>query len=79
MSLVQCRQALIHHIITGTCFDNPSNSGDAFLSLRHELSTCRAISRGYTSAAEVSEAVLNLILNADHKTNAHRPLMLPLQ
>ncbi|KAJ7301736.1 hypothetical protein DFH08DRAFT_906461 [Mycena albidolilacea] len=40
MSLVQCQQALTHHIITGTCFHNPSNSEDTFLSLQHELSTC---------------------------------------
>jgi hypothetical protein len=33
MSLFQCRQALIHHIITA-CFDNPSNSRDAFSSIR---------------------------------------------
>ncbi|KAJ7323606.1 hypothetical protein DFH08DRAFT_817642 [Mycena albidolilacea] len=56
---------LIHHLITGTCFDNFSNTGDAFSSQRHELATYRAVSRGYCSAADVSEDILNIILNAN--------------
>ncbi|KAJ7813280.1 hypothetical protein B0H14DRAFT_2854305, partial [Mycena olivaceomarginata] len=40
MNLSQCRHALIHHIITGTCFENPSNARDAS-SMRHELAACR--------------------------------------
>lgn len=67
LNLIQCRQALIHHLITGTCFDNFSDTGDVFSSQRHELATCRAVSRGYCSAADVSEAILNIILNADNK------------
>jgi hypothetical protein len=67
MSLIQCRQALIHHIIIGTCFENPSNLSDAASCSRQELSTCRAISRGYSSAADVSQAALNIILNADRE------------
>ncbi|KAK6988531.1 hypothetical protein R3P38DRAFT_3443898, partial [Favolaschia claudopus] len=40
MTLMQCRRALIHHIITGTCFDNPANHESS--SPRPELATCRA-------------------------------------
>ncbi|KAJ7240189.1 hypothetical protein C8J57DRAFT_1245408 [Mycena rebaudengoi] len=67
MTLVQCQQALIHHIITGACFDNPENANDAPSTARAELATCRAVSRGFSSAAEVSEAALNVILNAGSK------------
>jgi hypothetical protein len=67
MNLIQCRQVLIHHIITGSCFDNPANAKDAPSSAHTELSTCHAVSRGFSSAAEVSEAALNVILNADSK------------
>lgn len=66
MPLIDCRHALIHHIITGACFDNPTNTGDVPASFtRPELGTCRAISQGYLSAADVSQAALNVILNAD--------------
>ncbi|KAJ6509775.1 hypothetical protein DFH09DRAFT_1288674 [Mycena vulgaris] len=34
---------------------------------RLELGTCRAVSQGYASAADVSEAALKVILDADHK------------
>jgi hypothetical protein len=67
MSLIQCRRALIHHIITGTCFDNLSNEGDASRSHHPELATCRAVAQGYPSAAGVAETVLNVVLNADQK------------
>ncbi|KAJ7820756.1 hypothetical protein B0H14DRAFT_2833245, partial [Mycena olivaceomarginata] len=40
MNLSQCCHALIHHIITSTCFENPSNARDAS-SMRHELAACR--------------------------------------
>jgi hypothetical protein len=67
MSLIQCRHALIHHIITGACFDNPSNGGDASTSHRPELATCQAVSQGYPSAADVAKAVLNVVLNVYQK------------
>ncbi|KAJ7871975.1 hypothetical protein B0H14DRAFT_2570483 [Mycena olivaceomarginata] len=72
MSLVQCRRALIHHIITGACFDNPSNGGDASTSHRPELATCQAVSQGYPSAADVAKAVLNVVLNVAPSRNARR-------
>ncbi|KAJ7756534.1 hypothetical protein B0H14DRAFT_2977588 [Mycena olivaceomarginata] len=37
MSLNQCCHALIHHIMTGTCFENPCNARDTSSSTRHEL------------------------------------------
>ncbi|KAJ6543192.1 hypothetical protein DFH09DRAFT_1088894 [Mycena vulgaris] len=68
MTLIECRRALIHHIITGACYDNPLNTGDVPPSSAHlELGTCRAVSQGYVSAADVSEAALKVILDADHK------------
>jgi hypothetical protein len=66
MNLLECCYALIHHIITGACYDNPDNAKDA-PSSHSELATCRAMLRGFSSAAEVSEAALNIILNADTK------------
>jgi hypothetical protein len=67
MSLIQCRRALIHHIITGTCFDNLSNECDASRSHHPELATCHAVSQSYPSAAGVAETVLNVVLNTDQK------------
>jgi hypothetical protein len=53
------------HIITGTCFENPSNARDVS-SMRHEFAACWVISRGFSCAADVSEAALNVILGANH-------------
>ncbi|KAJ7768039.1 hypothetical protein B0H14DRAFT_2968464, partial [Mycena olivaceomarginata] len=41
MNLSQCCHVLIHHIITGTCFENPSNAREPSSSTRHELAACR--------------------------------------
>ncbi|KAJ6530469.1 hypothetical protein DFH09DRAFT_1093515 [Mycena vulgaris] len=68
MTLIECRRALIHHIITGACYDNPLNTGDVHpSSARLELRACRAVSQGYASATDVSEAALKVILDANHK------------
>jgi hypothetical protein len=66
MNLSQCLHALIHHIITSTCFENPSNARETSSSTRHELSACRVLSQGFSCTANVPEAVLNVILGANH-------------
>jgi hypothetical protein len=64
MNLVQCRQALIHHLITGACVDH---SSDITPSSRLDRSTCRAVAQDFETAASMSAAVPDIILTADHK------------
>ena len=63
MDLVQCRQALIHHLVTGACADHNS---DVNLVSRLDRSTCRAVAQNFDSAAAMSAAALNIILAAEH-------------
>jgi hypothetical protein len=63
MNLIQCRQALIHHLMTGACADCIS---DVNSSLTLDRSTCRAVAQDFDSAASMSAAVLNIILTAKH-------------
>jgi hypothetical protein len=64
MTLVQCRRALLHHIATGACADYQV---DAVSSPRPDRTACRALSQDFKCAAEMSKAVLNIFLDADHK------------
>ena len=54
MSIVQCRHALIHHILTGACFENPSHQGE--LSCWKKNEKCRD-----TAHFRAQKAVLGVI------------------
>ena len=64
LSLTQCRRILLHHIATGACSDH---SVDVSLSPRPDRSACRELCRDFDCAADMSKAVLSLILEADPK------------
>ncbi|KAJ7439569.1 hypothetical protein B0H11DRAFT_2205761 [Mycena galericulata] len=64
MTLLQCRRVLLHHITTGACADH---AVDASVSPRPDRSACRALCQDFECAADMSKAVLNLVLGADHK------------
>jgi hypothetical protein len=64
MNLVQCREALIHHLVTGACADH---CADVDSTSKLDRSTCSVIAKDFDSAASMSAAVLNIILNADHR------------
>jgi hypothetical protein len=64
MSLIECRHAFLHHIMSGACADYEI---DASTSPRPQQATCRSISRDFPCAAEISQTVFNIILGADHK------------
>ena len=61
LSLTQCRHVLLHHITTGACEHH------VLATLRPDRSACRALSRDFDCAANMSKVVLDIILNADHK------------
>lgn len=63
MNLIQCRQVLIHHLVTGACADHISDVNSCS---RLNHSTCRAVAQDFDSAASMSAAVLDIILTADH-------------
>ncbi|KAJ7234431.1 hypothetical protein C8J57DRAFT_1531590 [Mycena rebaudengoi] len=67
MTLIQCRHALIHHLATGACVDHQS---DVLATARPDRSACHALAQDFKNAAAMSEAVLTLILEADHKKMA---------
>lgn len=64
MTLIECRHALLHHIISGACADYEI---DASISPRPQRATCRSISHDFPCAVDISQAVLDIILAADHK------------
>lgn len=64
LSIVQCRRLLLHHITTGACADH---AVDASQSPRPDRSACRALCQDFQSAADMSKAVLSIILDADPK------------
>jgi hypothetical protein len=63
MNLIQCRQALNHHLVTGACADHISDVNSCW---RLNRSTCHAVAQDFDSAASMSAAVLDIILAADH-------------
>jgi hypothetical protein len=63
MTSVQCQRFLLHHIATGACVDYAVNSS---LSLRPDRSASCA-PQNLESAVDMSKAVLNIFLEADHK------------
>ncbi|KAJ7258656.1 hypothetical protein C8J57DRAFT_1644624 [Mycena rebaudengoi] len=64
MSLVQCRQALIHHLITGACVDHMV---DIDSTTKLDRSTCCAVAKDFDLAASMSAVILDIVLTADHK------------
>jgi hypothetical protein len=55
---------LIHHIATGACADH---TVDSFVFPRPDRSACRALCENFESAAQMSKAVLNMIMDATDK------------
>jgi hypothetical protein len=55
MNHIQCRQALIHHLMTGACADCIS---DVNSSSKLNCSTCRAVAQDFDSATSMCAVVL---------------------
>lgn len=64
MTLIECRRALLHHIISGSCADYAI---DASSHPRPQRTGCRCIAHDFESAKDISQAAFDIILNADHK------------
>lgn len=65
MNLIQCRQALIHHLVSGACVEHKS---DVHPHSKLDRSTCAVIAEEFDSAASMTTAVLDIILAANDKT-----------
>ncbi|KAJ6592649.1 hypothetical protein B0H19DRAFT_1245492 [Mycena capillaripes] len=64
MSLSQCRQALIHHLVSGACVEHKS---DVHLHSKLDRSTCAVIAEEFESPTSMTAAILELILATDVK------------
>jgi hypothetical protein len=64
MNLLQCRRALIHHLVLGACVQHKSN---VHPNPRIDRSTCAAIAEEFESASSMTAAVLDTILTAEDK------------
>jgi hypothetical protein len=64
MTLIECRHALLHHLLSGACADYDVN---VTRSPRPQRATCRSISQDFLSASDISQHALHIILSADHK------------
>ncbi|KAJ7786891.1 hypothetical protein B0H14DRAFT_2400095 [Mycena olivaceomarginata] len=64
MCLIECRRTLLHHIISGSCADYAVYASP---NPRPQRTACRCISSDFLSAVDISQAVLDIILNATSK------------
>jgi hypothetical protein len=72
MNLVQCRRVLIHHIVAGACADYDV---DASLTSPPDHSACCALCQDFNSPADMSDAVLKVIISGDLKQIPMEKLM----
>ena len=63
LSLLQCRSRLIYHLLSGAC----CNYSSCFSVYNPNLSTCRNIAYGYSSAFELSHAGFQMITTTGRK------------
>ncbi|KAJ7204982.1 hypothetical protein GGX14DRAFT_397918 [Mycena pura] len=64
MNLIQCRHALIHHLVSGACVEHKS---DVLPHSKLDRSTCAVIAEEFDSAASMAIAALDIILTANDK------------
>jgi hypothetical protein len=72
MTLIDCRRALLHHIVSGDC---ANYAVDATTHPRPQRTACRCIAQDFHSAADVSQAVLEIILGADRNQMSTESLL----
>jgi hypothetical protein len=72
MTLIDCRRALLHHIVSGDC---ANYAVDATAYPRPQRTACHCIAQDFHSAADVSQAVLEIVLGADHNQMSTESLL----
>ncbi|KAJ7902728.1 hypothetical protein B0H14DRAFT_2555226 [Mycena olivaceomarginata] len=64
LNLLQCRRALIHHLVSGASFEHKL---DAHPNSKIDRSTCAVIAEEFESTSSITAPVLDIILTAEHK------------